>query len=330
MLQIFRPWRSSHSFSSSHAEIDAAPDRARQEGPEALPHPCAGRILGRRHPHVVAAVVLDEEVAVAALSQRDLAQPALELVALVPEVVCRVDRDPADYRLGQRQPDLVENAQVSAGPHRAREHEARVLEGQEGVRAPAVVAIPLEPLEDAVGRVLRVQADQPVKRREHAEDQDRPEEPERSRAGQLHQSVDDERQRRHHHAEQPGVALAVAPGRQGASVLFASCLPDRRCMRHRAPPRIAFPRSLHQWIFCQIPRLYGPTRKASPDPHVNGMKCPSSRLACHSVACYNQSRARPSAGHSPGVRRSDGSNGVTHAWTRVDSDDSPDWRSHRE
>ena len=50
-------------------------------------------ILRRRDAHVVAAVVLDEEVAVAGLGERDLAQPALEARALVAELVGGVDRD---------------------------------------------------------------------------------------------------------------------------------------------------------------------------------------------------------------------------------------------
>ncbi len=192
----------------------AALDGPRQERPEALTEPGARRILGRRHADVMAAIVLDEEVAVSALGQRDLAQPALEAVALVAELVRGVDRDPAHHRLGQRQTHLVDDGQVAARPQPAREHEAGVLEGQECVRAPPVVAVLLEPLEHAVRGVLGVEADQQIQRREHAEDQDRPPEPEQPEPGEVHQPVDDERKRRHHHPEQPGVALAVPPCRR--------------------------------------------------------------------------------------------------------------------
>ena len=196
---------------------DEAPgDGPRQERPEALAEPRARGILGRRHADVMAAVVLDEEVAVPALGERDLAQPALEPVALVPELVRGVDRDPAHHRLGQRQPHLVDDGQVAARPQPAREHEPGVLERQERVRAPAVVAVLLEPLEHAVRRVLGVEADQQIERREHAEDQDRPPEPEEPQAGEVHQPVDDERQRRHNHPEQPRVALAVPPRRRSS------------------------------------------------------------------------------------------------------------------
>src|SRR5688572_25193761 len=54
------------------------------------------RVLGRRHPHVVAAVVLDVEVAVEALGQGDLRQPALVGLLLVPELVGGVDADAPD------------------------------------------------------------------------------------------------------------------------------------------------------------------------------------------------------------------------------------------
>ena len=88
----------------------AAGDGARQEGPEALPQPRAGRVLGRGDADVVAAVVLDEEVAVAALRERDLAQPALGAGALVAELVGGVDRDPADHAHRQRQAEAVDGS----------------------------------------------------------------------------------------------------------------------------------------------------------------------------------------------------------------------------
>src|SRR3954462_11457392 len=47
----------------------AAEDRARQKGPEALPQAGAGWVLGGRDFDVVTAVVLDEEVAVAGLGE---------------------------------------------------------------------------------------------------------------------------------------------------------------------------------------------------------------------------------------------------------------------
>ena len=133
----------------------AAGDGARQEGPEALPQPRAGRVLGGGDADVVAAVVLDEEVAVAGLRERDAAQPALRAGALVAELVGGVDRDPADDADREGQADALEDREVAAGPEPAGEDEAGVLDRDEDVGAPAVVAVLLEPLEDAVGRVGR-------------------------------------------------------------------------------------------------------------------------------------------------------------------------------
>jgi hypothetical protein len=76
--------------------LQRAPDRARPELVEALAHPAAGGVLGRGDAHVVAAVVLDVEVAVEALRQRDLGQPALVALLLVAELVRGVDADAAE------------------------------------------------------------------------------------------------------------------------------------------------------------------------------------------------------------------------------------------
>jgi len=160
------------------------------------------------------AVVLDEGVPVATLGERDLAQPALEPVALVTELVSGVDRDPAHHRLREGQAHLVEDGQVPARPQPAREHQAGVLERQERIRAPPVVAVLLEPLEHAVRRVPRVEPDDQIERREHAEDQDRAPEPEDGQPGEVHERVDDERERRDQHAQQPGVAFPVPPRRR--------------------------------------------------------------------------------------------------------------------
>src|SRR6185312_2498715 len=93
----------------------AAGDGARQEGPEALPQPRAGRVLGGGDADVVAAVVLDEEVAVAGLGEGDAAQPLLRALALVAELVGGVDRDAADDADGEGEPEAVEDREVAAG-----------------------------------------------------------------------------------------------------------------------------------------------------------------------------------------------------------------------
>src|SRR4029079_940057 len=84
------------------ALLDAprAPHRAEHgAGPElveALADPRAGRVLGGGDADVLAAVVLDVEVAVEHLRQGDLGQPALVALALVAELVRGVDADAAD------------------------------------------------------------------------------------------------------------------------------------------------------------------------------------------------------------------------------------------
>ncbi len=211
-VQCDLPRRSRRSASMPQAERQAARHRARQEGPEALPQARAGRVLGGGDADVMAAVVLDEEVAVAGLGERDAAQPALAAGALVAELVGGVDRDPADHAHRHRQAEALENREVAARPQPAGEDQAGVLDRDEEVGAPAVVAILLEPLEHAVGRVARVEPDRDVEDREDDEDEQRPEEPEEVEAGQLDAGPGDEGREGDDQSEQPGVALGVAPG----------------------------------------------------------------------------------------------------------------------
>ena len=112
-VQCDLPMRSRRAHSSPQAERRLPADGARQEGPEALAQPRAGRVLGSRDADVVAAVVLDEEVAVAGLGEGDPAQPALRAVALVAELVGGVDRDPADHAHREGEADAVERVESS-------------------------------------------------------------------------------------------------------------------------------------------------------------------------------------------------------------------------
>ncbi len=171
---------------------DAARYGARQEGPEALPHTRAGRILGSGDADVVAAVVLDEEVAVTALRQGDLAQPLLQVGALVAKLVGGVDRDPTDHAHRQCQADAVDGREATVGPEPTGEDQPGVLDGDEDVGTPAVVAVLFEPLDDAVGRVLGVHADEDVQHGEDDENQHRAVEPEDTEPGERHQAPGDE------------------------------------------------------------------------------------------------------------------------------------------
>ena len=208
------PRRSRRVTSIPRGRAQAADDGARQEGPEALAEAGAGRVLGGGDADVVAAVVLDEEVAVAGLGEGDPGEPALGAGALVAELVGGVDRDPADHADGQRQEDVFEDREVAAAPQPAGEDEAGELDRHEHVGAPAVVAVLLEVLEDAVGRVGGVEADRGVEEREEDEDEHGREQPEAAEAGQLDRAPGEEGRERDDDPEQPRVPLAVPPTRR--------------------------------------------------------------------------------------------------------------------
>src|SRR5699024_1932077 len=98
---------------------------AREERPERLAEACARGILGGGHAGVVAAVVLDEEVAVAGGGERDLGQPLLTSRDLVAQLVRGVDADAAGDgygpghadRAGDPEPAVVaEPRQIVRGP----------------------------------------------------------------------------------------------------------------------------------------------------------------------------------------------------------------------
>ncbi len=201
----------SRTCSSSPGRAQAAGHGARQERVEALSEPRAGGVLGGRDAHVVATVVLDEEVPVAALGECDAAEPALDRGALVAELVSGVNGDAADHRDRQRKADLVDPREMAVRPQPAGEHEPCVLDRQVQVGAPAVVAVLFEPLDDAVGRIAPVHAEYEVERRKDQEDEHRPVEPEHAEPGGVHEPPGEERERGDEQAEQPRVALGVAP-----------------------------------------------------------------------------------------------------------------------
>jgi hypothetical protein len=196
-------------------------DASRPQAERRLPETVRGRNSQKLSPRrelrgrdadVVAAVVLDEEVTVAGLGEGDAAQPLLGAVALVAELVGGVDADPADHAHGQRQAEVFDDAEAAVPPLPAGEDQPGVLDRDEEVGAPAVVVVLLQPLEDRVGRVGGVQPDRQVEQRERTEDEDGTEEPEAAEAGRFDRAPGDERGQRDEDAEQPGVALAVAPG----------------------------------------------------------------------------------------------------------------------
>ena len=214
-----RPVRLAHPVEAGALDppgrAQAAGDGARQEGPEALPQPRAGRVLGGGDADVVAAVVLDEEVAVAGLGEGDAAEPALELARLWPSSWAVLIAIPPTTPIVSARPRLSSDREVAARPEPAGEDQAGVLDRDEDVGAPAVVAVLLEPLEDAVGRVGRVHPDRRCRgagrrRRRGAGRRTRS----RSKPVTSTEPQAMNGAQRDDQAEQPGVALGVAPGRR--------------------------------------------------------------------------------------------------------------------
>ena len=191
---------------------------ARPELVEVLAHPARGGVLGGGDTDVVAAVVLDVEVPVEHLGQRDLGQPALVGLALVAQLVGGVDADAADAADRERQADLGGQAELvdaergAPGDEVHRADEAGVLDRQEEVGDPAVVLVVLQRLDRVVRRVRAVEPGDQVDGRHDAEDHDRADPQEHAQAGRGVGAEGDERQRRHHEADEPQVALLVLPG----------------------------------------------------------------------------------------------------------------------
>ena len=104
------------------------------------------------------------------------------------------------------------DGEPAAPPLPAGEDQPGVLDRDEEVGAPAVVVVLLQPLEHRVGRVLGVHPDRQVEQREDPEDENRAEEPEAAEPGRFDRAPGEKRGQRDEDAEQPGVALAVAPG----------------------------------------------------------------------------------------------------------------------
>ena len=173
----------------------AAADGARPERVKTLAKPRAGGVIGGGDAHVVAAVVLDEEVPVGALGERDLGEPALGAGALVSELVGGVDRDAGDHPHRECQPDVIERREFAARPQPAREDQPGVLDRDVEIGTPTVVTVLLEPLDHAVGWVGRVRPDGQVEEGKYDKHQEWAIEPEDPEAGRFDQGEGEEWQR---------------------------------------------------------------------------------------------------------------------------------------
>ncbi len=196
--------------------------RAEEERVDALAQPRAGGVLRSRHAGVVPSVVLDVEVPVTGLGQRDLAEPPLGPGPLMAQFVRRVDGHPADAADRQHQTDRVHHAQAhpaAAAPQPAGQCQRQVLGGQIQIGGPPVEAILLEPRQGALRWVLGVLADEIVQQRDSDEHEQRTRPPEHSEARDRHRGPRHRHQRRYDKAQQPHVALTVAPIRHDHRLL---------------------------------------------------------------------------------------------------------------
>src|SRR5699024_8233792 len=143
----------------------------REERPERLAEACARGILGGGHAGVVAAVVLDEEVAVAGGGERDLGQPLLTSRDLVAQLVPAVDADAAGDgygpghadRAGDPEPAVVaEPRQIVRGPQVAGDDERGGRQRAVAVWPAPVERARLAPVPHLVRRVVAAGAGREV------------------------------------------------------------------------------------------------------------------------------------------------------------------------
>ena len=196
----------------------AAPGAAEDEQVDRLAPARRRRILGRGDADVVAAIVLDVEVAVPGRGEGDLRQPAFQLVLLVPQLVGGVDADARGDAGGQRQTDGIEDGQVAAAPQVGGRDERAELQRDVGVERPLVVLVGFELGHDLVRRVRAVVADEVVEQRDDDEHDDRPAPPgpvdgpaAEPDPQQGAQPPGEEHGRGGDEPEQPQVALRVGP-----------------------------------------------------------------------------------------------------------------------
>ena len=133
--------------------------RPRDEEVKALAQSRACRVARGGDVHVVTVVVRDEEMPVARLRERHLAQPLLRLCPFVPQLMCGADGDSADPPDRHHQAQLVDVC-ISIQPPSVHNQQAsrqrHVLDRQVQVGGPAVERIALQPRQRAVGRILGV------------------------------------------------------------------------------------------------------------------------------------------------------------------------------
>ncbi len=165
--------------------FQAAQHGARQKLPEGFPEAGRGRVLRRGHPHMVAAVVLDEEVPVEHRRQRQFGQPLLQAVVLVAQLVAGIDGDAGGAAGGDRQPQVAVPGQGPGAGHPGGVDESAVQHRHRDVDRIAVIAVVLQLADPVFRRVGGFLAEDHVEQGNHPEHEQKPEPPHHRPTGEL-------------------------------------------------------------------------------------------------------------------------------------------------
>ena len=191
---------------------------AQHEAVNRFAHARGSRVVGRGHVAVVAAVVLDEEVAVEGGRQHDLGQPALKPGVLVAHLVAQVDAKAAGAPGNQHHGQQPVQRQVVARHEPGAKHKRQPEYGHQQVGYPAVVAVGLQRGHGAFRRVAAVLAQQQVNQRDEQVEEHHLN-PQHARvAGAQHQHRPQQHAAGHQQRHHPDITFGVAVGRCGGSV----------------------------------------------------------------------------------------------------------------
>ena len=203
---------------------------------ERLPQSAAGRVVRRGDAHVMAAVVFDVEVAVPALGEGDLGQPALHTFLFVAEFVGGVDAEATDATHRDGEAEAFGDRQVTAGDGAEGNDEAGVLQRQKEIRNPPVVAVSLERGHHLCRRVGPVEAHDEVDQRDHAKHDQRAKPEPEARTGDRVEPQGQKRQERHGQRHGPEIPLVIGPDdRRHDRQLIVPCR-GRGCGTERRRP----------------------------------------------------------------------------------------------
>ena len=154
------------------AALERARQFARGKGVDRFPEPRAGRIVRRRHPGVMAAVVLDAEMGVAHRIVGEHAEGAVEPVRLVAEFVADQEGAAVDGADPEQQRDIGPPWQVLGADEGDERDEVEPRKHHRNPREPQVIRIVLHRGDHLGRRIVHVFADQRIQQRDQAEDEE--------------------------------------------------------------------------------------------------------------------------------------------------------------